>query len=219
MHHGTCVTHVLWCMSGSLARGGRKNVPGISSACATRNFTYLVRGPWVRSRPLKDIVIHHPLSLTEGITLYVTYVWMEIGAWGRGHWSRHKLYPKQLKRIQQTTKSRLVYKSAALNYKDTNHLWMFHSISLKMGLVVSYVNIANIGSGNSLLADITRPLIEPMHNFTCKNNYQHILLEIMCKKLLWGKTSYIVCNHWVSPTIILQTNRGIIYWFEVVVCS
>ena len=26
MHHGTCVTHVPWCMSGSLTRGGRENV-------------------------------------------------------------------------------------------------------------------------------------------------------------------------------------------------
>ena len=45
MHHGTCVMHVPWCMSGSLACGGGENVPGIPGACATRNFTYLVRGP------------------------------------------------------------------------------------------------------------------------------------------------------------------------------
>ena len=45
MHHGTCVTHVPWCMSGSLIRGGGENVPGISGACATRNFAYLIRGP------------------------------------------------------------------------------------------------------------------------------------------------------------------------------
>ena len=45
MHHGTCVPHVPWCMSGSLTRGDGENVPGITSACATRNFTYLVRGP------------------------------------------------------------------------------------------------------------------------------------------------------------------------------
>ena len=45
MHHGTCVTHVPWCMSGSLTRGGGENVPDIPSACATRNFAYLVRGP------------------------------------------------------------------------------------------------------------------------------------------------------------------------------
>ena len=55
MHHGTCVTHVPWCMPGSLTngflwnrrRGG--NVPGIPGACATCNFTYLVRGPWRHS--------------------------------------------------------------------------------------------------------------------------------------------------------------------------
>ena len=45
MHHGTCVTHVPWCMSGSLTRRGRENVPGIPGACTTRNFTYLVRVP------------------------------------------------------------------------------------------------------------------------------------------------------------------------------
>ena len=46
MHHGTCVTHVPWCMRGSLTRGGGENVPGIPGACATRNFSYLVRDPW-----------------------------------------------------------------------------------------------------------------------------------------------------------------------------
>ena len=34
MHHGTCVKHVPWCMSGLLTRGGGKNVPGIPDACA-----------------------------------------------------------------------------------------------------------------------------------------------------------------------------------------
>ena len=43
MHHGSCVTHVPWCMSGSLTRGGGENVPGIPGACAIRNFSYLVR--------------------------------------------------------------------------------------------------------------------------------------------------------------------------------
>ena len=45
MHHGTCVTHVPWCMSESLTRGGGENVPGIPGACATRNFTNPARGP------------------------------------------------------------------------------------------------------------------------------------------------------------------------------
>ena len=46
MHHGTCVTHVPWYMSGSLARDGRENVPGIPDACTTGKSTYLVKGPW-----------------------------------------------------------------------------------------------------------------------------------------------------------------------------
>ena len=46
MPHGTCVMHVLWCMSGSLARDGGRNVHGIPGACTTRNYTYLVRDPW-----------------------------------------------------------------------------------------------------------------------------------------------------------------------------
>ena len=47
MHHDTCVTHVPWCMSGSLTRGGGGNVPGTPGACTTRNFTYLVRSQWL----------------------------------------------------------------------------------------------------------------------------------------------------------------------------
>ena len=46
MHHGTHVTHVPWCMSGSLTHGGGEHDPGIPGACATRNFTCLPRGPW-----------------------------------------------------------------------------------------------------------------------------------------------------------------------------
>ena len=34
VHHGTCVTHVPWCMSGSLARRTGVNVPSIPGACA-----------------------------------------------------------------------------------------------------------------------------------------------------------------------------------------
>ena len=38
MHRGTCGTHVPWCMSGSLAPGGRENVTGIPGACAPAFF-------------------------------------------------------------------------------------------------------------------------------------------------------------------------------------
>ena len=47
LHHGTCVTHVPWCMSGSLTPGGGENVPGIPGAFATHNITYLARGPCI----------------------------------------------------------------------------------------------------------------------------------------------------------------------------
>ena len=47
MHHGTCVTHMPWCMSGLLNRGGGENVPDIPGACSTLNFTYPVRGLWL----------------------------------------------------------------------------------------------------------------------------------------------------------------------------
>ena len=63
MHHGTCVTHEPWCMSGSLTRSGGENVPGILGACATRNFTYLVRGPnypttqWVKATSKGETLI------------------------------------------------------------------------------------------------------------------------------------------------------------------
>ena len=51
MHHGTCVAHLPWCMSGSLTRRGEKNVPCIPGACECRNFTYLARGPWESGLP------------------------------------------------------------------------------------------------------------------------------------------------------------------------
>ena len=38
MHNGTCVTHVPWCMLGSLTRSCGENAPGIPGACATHNF-------------------------------------------------------------------------------------------------------------------------------------------------------------------------------------
>ena len=55
MHHGTCVTHVSWCMSGSLTHDGWENVPGIPGACAARNFTYLARGPRILWRHNQEL--------------------------------------------------------------------------------------------------------------------------------------------------------------------
>ena len=57
MHHGTCVTHVSWCMSGSLTSSGGENAPSIPGACTTRNFTYLARGPCSNASPHSLTVI------------------------------------------------------------------------------------------------------------------------------------------------------------------
>ena len=56
MHHGTCVTDVSWCMSGSPTRSGGENVPAIPGA--TRNFMYLVRGPCL-SDPVRWLTSWH----------------------------------------------------------------------------------------------------------------------------------------------------------------
>ena len=77
MHHGTCVTHVPWCKSESLACGGGENVPGIPGACATRNFTYLVRGPWCmeytafnQNHPYPPTWTHYSAAMLFNITEY-----------------------------------------------------------------------------------------------------------------------------------------------------
>ena len=63
MHHGTCVTHVLWCMPGSLTHSNRASVPGISGACASRNFAYRVSGPclWINCEGYEcdSLLLHH----------------------------------------------------------------------------------------------------------------------------------------------------------------
>ena len=63
MHHGTCVTHVPWCMPGSLTSSDGENVPGIPGACATHNFTYLARGSWSHAYDALVTRINEVLSL------------------------------------------------------------------------------------------------------------------------------------------------------------
>ena len=58
MHHGTCVTHVPWCMSGSFTRARGENIADIPGACATRDFTYLAKG-------LMACLFRHPLELLQ----------------------------------------------------------------------------------------------------------------------------------------------------------
>ena len=77
MHHGTYVTYMPWCISGSLTRGGRENVPG---ACATRNFTYLVRGPWW-CWYWPSCVYHDMFMWDAGIWNTLSKPWCQITTW------------------------------------------------------------------------------------------------------------------------------------------
>ena len=78
MHHCTCVMHIAWCISVSLTRGGGKNVPGITGACATRNFTYLARGSF--SKNLCSVFVYHAtITSTGGIK---QTLWYSSGDWG-----------------------------------------------------------------------------------------------------------------------------------------
>ena len=87
MHHGTCVTHVPWCMPGSLTRGsleicGGENVPGIPGACATHNLPYLLRGPLMSySIPMFSVQCNY-LLMTQ-IPAFCTQVLLS--AHGHGH--------------------------------------------------------------------------------------------------------------------------------------
>ena len=72
MHHGTCVTYVPWCMSGSLTRDGGENVPGISGACANRNFTYLARDPWLQ----RHLAIHPCPGVIDELHVTKKHEWV-----------------------------------------------------------------------------------------------------------------------------------------------
>ena len=52
MHHGTCVTHVPWCMSGSLTRGVGENVPGIPGACAPAILCIWQEAHWTEMKKI-----------------------------------------------------------------------------------------------------------------------------------------------------------------------
>ena len=58
MHHGTCVTHVPWCMSGLLTRGG-----GIPGACAPAILRIWQEAHWMKSSWSKSLMgIQHNWS-------------------------------------------------------------------------------------------------------------------------------------------------------------
>ena len=67
MHHGTCVTHVPWCMSGSLACSERGKRSRHSRRMRTRNFAYLARGSCMFLQLWYDnFVPHHQPKIAFG---------------------------------------------------------------------------------------------------------------------------------------------------------
>ena len=114
MIHGTCVTHVPWCMPGSLTNGfgGGENVPGIPGACATRNFAYLVRGPCLVADLLHAYGPSHPalhlpgpralqpplpvLDSHGGETGHIIHIAKTIRSISIRHWSDRKVSGRYL---------------------------------------------------------------------------------------------------------------------------
>ena len=66
MHHGTCVTHVPWCMSGSLTCGDGENVPGIPGACAPAILRIWQEAHWQKDH-FWTIISYHVTSVANDV--------------------------------------------------------------------------------------------------------------------------------------------------------
>ena len=104
-HHGTCLTYMPWCNSGSLTRGGLENVPGIPGACASSNFAHLVRGPWVnkslgyiRYSYSHNEPHHHEYICIfphgSGYILYTVQITGNVRSWYLSHQTVYCLWPR-----------------------------------------------------------------------------------------------------------------------------
>ena len=71
MHHGTCVTHVPWCMSGSLTCGDGENVPGIPGACAPA-ILCIWQEAHVRETLPAFLALHYNDVIMEAIASQIT---------------------------------------------------------------------------------------------------------------------------------------------------
>ena len=91
MHHGTCVTHVPWCMSGSLTCGDGENVPGIPGACAPAILRI-----WQEAHAIKyacyKLLQYFPL-LKKKLTLKRYFSPHQLSLYLRRHWSEIQQQP------------------------------------------------------------------------------------------------------------------------------
>ena len=95
MHHGTCVTHVPWCMSGSLTCGDGENVPGIPGACAPailriwqEAHTTLPMLPWPIQETMREPVSTKQVSklrinnnIPQNTIVLITNAWIRYTFW------------------------------------------------------------------------------------------------------------------------------------------
>ena len=124
MHHGTCVTHVPWCMSGSLTRGSGENVPGIPGACATRNFSYLARGLCCGRWKWQNDMLTDTIDVVLPITLFEKLNAQAMGC--HGYSNAIVLYSSpQFMLVQAQTKTRHWY------FSCLNRVWSCFSGIIK----------------------------------------------------------------------------------------
>ena len=78
MHHGTCVTHVPWCMSRLLSCRGGENVTGILGACATRNVTYLQETHWCQEYSIRPHLCLAQVLLSPAVLVSIHKIWYRL---------------------------------------------------------------------------------------------------------------------------------------------
>ena len=125
MHHGTCVMHVPWCMSGSLTRGA-KTLPAFPVHAQPATFTYLVRGPW-------------KLHACKFICIYISPIpfstWSVKVAFGNNHiW----LLPIETLYIQMAS---LILLTGLLILAEDNKLSTIHLMKLVVQSIFLYITL------------------------------------------------------------------------------
>ena len=93
MHHGTCMTHAAWCMPGSLTSGflwsrSRGKRSRYSRCMGNRNFTYLVRSPWLST-------LYLIITFNDGCRFEMPYCTWRcenpfVYNWHRWSWNRRR---------------------------------------------------------------------------------------------------------------------------------
>ena len=90
MHHGTCVTHVPWCISGSLTCGGGGNVPGIPGACALAILCTWedTHGDAVKSCNTDGPAQGYSNSVANALALELLHAYTNPSVWQAAEWRK-----------------------------------------------------------------------------------------------------------------------------------